>query len=144
MPADFAWRFWTNVSNWTLDSDVESVEIDGPFAAGARGATIGRISGRIEWRVVEAGSGRAVIEFPVPKAVARFAWQFVETVRGTTITQRCWLEGESASKLARNFGPVLEAGIPDGMRKLCLAMEAASARWPAGGVMAQKGPAATG
>jgi hypothetical protein len=35
--AEFAWGFWTNVNNWAFDSDIESVEIDGPFAAGARG-----------------------------------------------------------------------------------------------------------
>lgn len=33
---EFAWKFWTDVSNWAMDADVESVEIDGPFAAGAR------------------------------------------------------------------------------------------------------------
>jgi len=31
--AEFAWAFWTNVRNWALDADVESIEIDGPFAA---------------------------------------------------------------------------------------------------------------
>jgi hypothetical protein len=24
---DFAWRFWTNVANWTLDTSVESVTL---------------------------------------------------------------------------------------------------------------------
>ncbi len=38
-PRDFAWRFWTHVDNWKLDSDVDSVQLDGPFAAGSRGAT---------------------------------------------------------------------------------------------------------
>jgi hypothetical protein len=37
--AEFAWNFWTNVSNWVLDADVASVEIDGPFCTGARGFT---------------------------------------------------------------------------------------------------------
>ena len=36
---EFAWNFWTDVSNWVLDADVESVEIDGPFSSGARGFT---------------------------------------------------------------------------------------------------------
>src|SRR5215470_17218580 len=37
--AQFAWNFWTTVSNWALDKDVESIDIDGPFAAGTRGVT---------------------------------------------------------------------------------------------------------
>jgi len=47
---EFAWRFWTNVSNWRLDADVEAVELNGPFAAGSQGVTLMRSSGRIEWR----------------------------------------------------------------------------------------------
>jgi len=26
---EFAWNFWTKVSNWVLDADVDSIEIDG-------------------------------------------------------------------------------------------------------------------
>ena len=40
--AEFAWRFWTDVRNWAMDADVESVKLDGPFASGSRGATITR------------------------------------------------------------------------------------------------------
>jgi hypothetical protein len=36
---EFAWRFWTDVNNWRLDTDVESVELNGPFAAGSRGVS---------------------------------------------------------------------------------------------------------
>jgi hypothetical protein len=43
--AEFAWDFWTNVKNWALDADVESVEIEGPFAAGTRGFTNSKSSG---------------------------------------------------------------------------------------------------
>ena len=42
-----AWRFWTDVRNWALDADVASVEIDGPFAAGALGVTMSKSAGRI-------------------------------------------------------------------------------------------------
>lgn len=34
---DFAWSFWTNVSNWALDPDVISMELQGPFAVGTTG-----------------------------------------------------------------------------------------------------------
>ena len=46
--AEFAWAFWTNVRNWALDADVESIEIDAPFAhfrEGNRSEFGGRYSG---------------------------------------------------------------------------------------------------
>ena len=120
---EVAWAFWTNVSNWALDADVESVEIDGPLAAGARGFTNSKSSGRVEWRIAEAQMGRAVIEFPLSKAVGRFVWTFEDLGGRTRITQRCTLEGEQAETYAKAVGASLEAGIPAGMRKLCAAME---------------------
>lgn len=121
-----AWRFWTTVSNWALDADVESVAIDGPFAAGARGFTLSKSSGRIEWRIAEAEMPRAVIEFPLTGAVGRFAWSFEDVGGRTRITQRCTLEGEQARGYADAIASSLEAGIPAGMRKLCAAMESAA------------------
>ena len=122
----FAWDFWTNVQNWTLDSDVESVEIDGPFVRGTRGCTISRSSGRIEWRLVEVGAGKAVIDFPLSGAVGRFVWRFEDRAGRTKITQSCTLEGEQAGIYAIAAAPSLETGIPEGMKKLCRAMEAAA------------------
>jgi len=124
--AEFAWIFWTNVSNWTLDTDVESIEIDGPFAAGAQGFTSSKSSGRVEWRVTEVQAGKAVIEFPLPGAVGRFVWTFEDANGRTRITQRCTLYGDGANTLAKAVGPSLEAGIPAGMRKLCETMEYAA------------------
>jgi len=127
-----AWDFWTNVSNWALDADVDSVEIHGPFAAGAHGVTQSKSSGRIDWRIAEVQSGRAVLEFPAPGAVARFIWTFEDAAGRTLITQRASLSGEQASQYVSSFGAALQAGIPVGMQKLCAAMEAA-ARVPAAG-----------
>jgi hypothetical protein len=118
----FAWNFWTNVSNWALDADIESIEIDGPFSVGARGVTNSKSSGRIEWRIVEALAGRAVIEFALPGAVSRSTWTFEEAIGGCRITQRWTLQGDQARIYAKEFGPSLEAGIPAGMRKLCESM----------------------
>ena len=120
---DFAWNFWTNVSNWSLDADVDSIEIDGPFAAGARGFTNSKSSGRVDWRIAEVESGRAVIEFPLPGAVGRFVWTFEDMGGRTKITQRCTLDGEQADSYAKAVAPSLETGIPAGMRKLCETME---------------------
>lgn len=121
--ADAAWRYWTNVVNWRLDADVESIEIDGPFAIGARGVTQSKSSGRIEWRIADVQELSATIEFPLAGAVGRFVWTFQPSGTGTRIRQRCTLEGEKAGDYAQAVAPSLEAGIPDGMRKLCERME---------------------
>ena len=127
VPVEFAWAFWTNVKNWELDADVDSIELQGEFAAGSRGFTNSKSSGRIEWQIMElVGQQRAVIAFPAPGAVARFTWTF-EGVQGRTrITQRASLCGEQMAKYADSIGPSLKVGIPEGMRKLCEAMEAAA------------------
>ena len=122
----FAWAFWTDVRRWALDADVESIEVDGPFAPGTRGVTHSKSSGRLEWRIAQARFPNAVIEFPLAGAVGRFEWTFETAAPGTKIRQRCTLEGDRASAYATDFGPTLQAGIPEGMRKLANAMELAS------------------
>jgi hypothetical protein len=117
---------WTDVSHWALDADIEFVEMDGPFRAGARGVTHSKSSGRVEWRVAEVEPGRAVIEFPFPGVVARFAWVFEDVAGRTRITQCASLAGSEACQLADTFGPGLQAGIPGGMEKLSLIMQAAA------------------
>ncbi|MGH9574670.1 MAG: hypothetical protein ACRD40_14215 [Candidatus Acidiferrales bacterium] len=126
--AEFAWGFWTNVENWKLDSDVVSVEIQGPFATGARGATQTKSFGRLDWHVAELGLRRAVLEFPAQGALARFSYSFqdVDDGRRTRITQRVSLSGEKATAFIDTIGRALEMGIPEGMRKFCGAMEAAA------------------
>jgi len=128
VPLDFAWNFWTNVSNWSLDADLGFIEINGPFAAGTRGVTHSKSSGRIEWQIVEAHRGHAVIEFPFPGAACRFTWTFKEVEGGVNITQHCSLEGVRAEVYTKEFGPTLEVSIPIGMRKLCDAMESAKSQ----------------
>jgi len=123
----FAWKFWTNVNNWTLDADVDSIEIQGAFAAGTNGITHSKSSGKINWRITEVVHQRkAVLEFPVPGAVARFVWTFEDLQGRTRITQEVSLSGEQVAMYAETFGAGLQAGIPAGMLRLCEAMQAAA------------------
>src|SRR5262249_30547066 len=96
------------------------------FEAGTRGVTQSKSFGRIEWQVAEVRPGGAVLEFPAPGAVARFEWTFDEIEGGTRIRQRVSLSGEQAHLHANSIGPALRAGIPEGMRKLCEAIEEAA------------------
>ncbi|HEY2018206.1 MAG TPA: SRPBCC family protein [Bryobacteraceae bacterium] len=130
---DFAWRFWTNVNNWRLDSDVEAVELDGPFEAGSRGATISRSSGRIEWRIASLDRNReAVIEIPVQQATARFRWTFENLDARTRMTQRASLSGDGATELVAAMASMVEGNLPAGMQRLCEAMSEAARRVPGG------------
>src|SRR5271165_3565261 len=108
--AEFAWAFWTNVSNWALDADIDSVQIHGPFAAGVRGVTQSKSSGCIEWRIAEAQHGRAVLEFPAPGAMARFVWTVEDAGGRARLTQRASISGEQASQYLDSICPALEAG----------------------------------
>lgn len=120
---DFAWSFWTDVRNWAMDADVESVTLNGPFLAGAAGHTISRSSGPIEWRIAEVQPlFRAVLEFPAQGAMGTFIWTFQDSPTGTTISQEASLSGPEAHRYSESFGPVLEQGIPAGMQKLREAM----------------------
>lgn len=125
-PTDFAWSYWSNVNNWTVDADVESVELLGAFAAGTRGVTHSKSSGRIEWRLAEVMAPKmAVVEFPAPGVVATFAWMFEDTGGRTRITQRATMCGERIAEYAEALGH-LQAGIPAGMQTLRAAIESAA------------------
>lgn len=125
---EFVWGFWSEVGNWAaVDPVVESVELDGPFAAGTRGET--RTSGgeTFEWRLAEVSEGRgAVVEMSPPGALLKFVWTFEESGESMTrITQLVTLEGERAGDYAEGM-KMLEQGIPVGMCKLAEAIVKAS------------------
>src|SRR5437763_10986220 len=90
---EFAWQFWTHVDNWNFDPSVESVALDGPFAAGTRGTTKPRGLDPINWQVVDVQDGHsAIIEIDLPGAVVTFRWQFAELPNAATrITQQVTL-----------------------------------------------------
>jgi hypothetical protein len=122
---EFAWRFWSDVRNWTFDSDIESVELHGPFVSGTRGTTISKSSGRIEWVLRDVRSGEsAVMEIASQGVVARFHLSFDESDGGTWITQRVSIEGRNAQEL----GQMLQQGLPDGMKRLAEKMSEAAAK----------------
>ena len=124
---DFAWKFWTEVNNWILDSDIESVELDGPFANGSKGTTLSRSSGKIEWQLADVEAGRtATMEIPLAGATGRFRWTFEPSGAGTRITQHVSIDGPHAQEFVNVMSAGLEGGIPLGMEKLCRKMAEAA------------------
>ncbi len=104
---------------WAFDSDIESVELNGPFTSGSHGVTRSRSSGRIEWKLGSVQpEKRAIVEISVPGASAHFEWLFEDSGSATRITQRVSIKGENA----RSLGQALQQGIPEGMKKLCTKM----------------------
>jgi polyketide cyclase/dehydrase/lipid transport protein len=126
---EFAWRFWTDVANWpVVDSSVEAVRLDGPFAAGAKGVTKPRGMPEVEWRITEVEDGiSARIEIPAPGAVMKCFWAFEDTASGgSRMTQRVHMEGEKAADYVAMVGPDLERGMPQAMSKLAEEMTRAA------------------
>lgn len=120
-----AWRFWTNVENWVLDADIEWVTLDAAFKAGARGTTKTKGADLVQWEIAEVSEGEsAVIEIPMPDAVARFAWKFEELAEERTrLIQQITLSGEQSDVFATQMGEGFEQGIREGMKKLSSEME---------------------
>src|SRR5262249_60570362 len=105
---DFAWRFWTDVANWTHDISVESVTIDGPFAAGAKGVTKPRGGDPVEWRLVEVQDrSAALIEIALSGATIRFHWRYEGAAGGGGgVTPRGALASGRAAEFAGRDGRV--------------------------------------
>ena len=127
---DFAWQFWTQVDNWpVVDSSVERVTLNGPFAAGARGTTKPRDLTPVDWLLTEVEDrSTAVIEILAPGAVFKCQWRFEDSPSGgTRITQEVSFLGAKAGDYVATVGPALEKGIPRGMQKLAEEMVRAAA-----------------
>ena len=122
-PLESAWAFWTDVSNWTLDTSVEWVKLDGPFAAGTSGTTKPRGGEPLQWRIQHASLGEALIEMELTGAVVQFKWRFARAGSGlTAISQSVTLSGPKAEDYVGVAESQLAAGIPEGMRMLAQAI----------------------
>ena len=117
---DFAWQFWSDVANWpVVDSSVESVKLDGDFAAGTKGVTKPRGAETTEWELLEVEDGKgAVIGILLPGAVLKFHWTFADSsAGGTMISQRVTLTGEGVENYAEGM-EFLKKEMPQGMQNL--------------------------
>ena len=117
VPATFAWRYMTDVGNWS-DPPAEFA-LDGPFTSGAQGTT--RMPGQplAAWTVRDVDDGRAyTIEGGsfLENARLLFHWRFDAISNDRTrLTQRVELCGDNAaahiSGVRDGFGPNLEPGM---------------------------------
>jgi len=124
-----AWEFWTTVKNWELDPAVESIKLDGEFAAGSKGVTQTKGGvGPLAWEIKSVTPGEsAVIEMPLAGAVVSFAWSFESAGENRTrLTQVITLDGEKADDYLPMVGQRFEDGVRQGMARLAVEMEKAA------------------
>jgi uncharacterized protein YndB with AHSA1/START domain len=113
------WEFVSNIDNLALvEGDaVESMTLDGPFKAGARGMTKMRGQEPTHWRLAEVEPPeRAVYEMELPGAVVHFTWTYEElTDDRTSLSQRIVLGGPGAeayvSVMEEHFAPNVGKGM---------------------------------
>ena len=122
---EFAWQFWTNVANWReLEPGVE-FEVDGPFAAGARGVT--RMPGQEarHWLIVELDPGRFwSSQMALPGASFFSRMRFEGAGTRTRITQQLWLQGENAEAYLEGVR-LFETTTPEGLKRIAVVIAAA-------------------
>jgi hypothetical protein len=119
----FAWRFWTDITNW--NDPPAKFDLDGPFEIGARLTTT--LPGETLYSVIRdlQPEREATIEMQLPDAILSFRWKF-EKLTGdrTRITQGLVLSGANAKSFVAQ-ATAMEARVPDGMRKVAAAIERA-------------------
>src|SRR6266542_4048219 len=124
--AEFAWRYRTDVANWSDPPATFTVE--GPFAAGTCGTTIFPGQAPLQWRIGDVRVGEwFVIEMPLDGAMLTFEWWFeaVATDR-VKLTQEIGLSGEKAGDYAAQVEAGFGGNLADGMKRIARDMEAAA------------------
>jgi hypothetical protein len=123
--AEFAWKQRTDIATW--NDPPATFRLDGPFADGARGATLIPGDAPLIWWIRDVQPGLSfAIEMPLERAMLRSDWCFTAiSATRTKITQRITLSGTNAAayrdQVERGFGSTLA----DGMAKIAADLVAA-------------------
>jgi hypothetical protein len=120
-----AWDYWSDLRNHTrMEPGVERIELDGPFATGTTGRTIGTGYTQ-EWKLTEVVAGRRFVITgltPDGEGALSFAWEFEDEGTGTRMTQRIHAHGPQVEEHLESFRQ-LEAGAPQGMLRLAAELD---------------------
>jgi hypothetical protein len=119
---DVVWEFISNFENLArVEGDaVESMTLDGPFQAGARGTTKMRGQEPTRWRLAEVEPPeRAVYEMEFPGAVVQFRWSYEQLPDGRTrLSQHIVLDGPEAEAYLPAMEESLAPNVGQGMKRL--------------------------
>jgi hypothetical protein len=128
LPVSFAWRYMTDVGNWS-DPPAEFV-LEGSFAAGARGTTRMPEQSPHVWTIRDVDPGRGyTIEGGsfLDRAVLLFHWRFdsLSDCR-TRLTQRVELRGDNAQAYVSDIRAGFEPNLEPGLRRIANLMTRAA------------------
>jgi uncharacterized protein YndB with AHSA1/START domain len=116
------WEFISKIDNLArVEGDaVESMTLDGPFQAGARGTTKMRGQEPTHWRLAEVEPPeRAVYEMELPGAVVHFNWTYEELTDGRTrLSQHIVLDGPGAEVYVPAMEQSLAPNVGKGMERI--------------------------
>jgi hypothetical protein len=131
--AAFAWKFWTDVSNW--DDPPARFFLEGPFAEGSVGTTVLPQQPPLRWCIRHVHSGRsATIEMELEDATLAFQWHFDPAAEHRVrLTQRLVLSGDKAAAYVDQVRSGFAPNVSAGMVRLAGAMAAAERRDANGG-----------
>ena len=123
---NFAWKFWTDVSNWEKleGKKVEWIKLNGPFAEGTVGTTKMLGQEPHQWKISKLTPFEtATIEMSLDGAIFSNVMQFKAIPNHETkITQRFTLEGVKASNFIEGM-KMFEKNAPEGLLKLAQTIE---------------------
>ena len=116
---DMVWTIWSDPATWPAwNPDVESITLDGPFAAGTRGRMRTRSGGQHEITLAEVQPGHAFQLETSVLPLTRFAFRCEVTpaAGGSRISQSLRMRGPLAAlfaplagnRIAASFGPLLD------------------------------------
>jgi hypothetical protein len=121
------WRLWADVPDWPAwNSDIERIELVGPFAAGSRILMTPIGQERVELRIAEAVEPeRFVDEAEVGEIVVRTIHR-IERLDGerVRITYRMEITGPAADTLGPQIGPEISGDFPQTLAALVERAEA--------------------
>ncbi|MEV5704449.1 SRPBCC family protein [Actinoallomurus sp. NPDC052274] len=110
------WRLWADVPGWgTWNAEIEKVEIDGPFAVGARITMTPPDDEPVVLKVVEVAENALFVD-------QLDAGDFVVTTThrveplgdgGSRIVYRTEIDGPAADQVGPELGPAITADFPD-------------------------------
>jgi len=117
---DDVWRLWSDVASWpTWDAGVETVALDGPFAAGTTGRLKPAGSKPVGIRLLEARPGEGFVdETRLPLATMRFEHSLADDGDGTLITHRVTISGPLTPLWKRVVGRDFVRELPGTVRSL--------------------------
>ncbi len=118
--AEEIWRLWSRVEQWhTWNGDIETITIDGPFAAGTRFTMTPIGDDPVELRLDEVVENRRFAD------VAEFDGLVIRTVHEMEpqgdqlkITYRMEISGPNADALGPEIGPQISGDFPETIASL--------------------------